>query len=358
MINNLNFIAEAGSNHGASFDNACNLVDIAKYAAADSIKFQFIFPENLYIESIPIDNGKSRLTNPAYYQRQREVLDYDDWKKIWEYAGQVNIPISASVFCTKGLEMLKSLGAEYVKIASTDLTNHALIIKACDLFEVVYISTGMASLAEVSQVVNILEENRCLHKVTFMHCVSSYPCEHNEVAIHRIPALQQICNRPIGFSDHTTTDHAAAMALMVGTTLFEKHFTFDKNEPGFDHKYALDQYELVQYIAILRKLHQSLQKNISSPQLSELHTRKRARRGFYTSKKITRGHILTAQDILHVRPSTLDNSSDIGAFIGLPVEKDIDQFSPLSLQPRLNVGESLAESSFSHWEKEMKEKNL
>ena len=152
-----NVIAEAGSNHNGDKDTAVNLVDIANLAGATSIKFQFIFPDGLYLPDINID-GKL-VPSEVYEVRQKEQLTTEAWSEVWQYAQKVGIDISASVFCMEGVKLLYKLGANYVKIASTDLTNLSLIKLACQNFKKVIISTGMATLDEISRTVRMVRTN-------------------------------------------------------------------------------------------------------------------------------------------------------------------------------------------------------
>lgn len=133
MRQKLEIIAEAGCNHNGSPELACTLIDLAGISGATSVKFQFIFAEGLYLEEYFDGSGYRR--NKVFEQRKTEEIPIEDWRKIWAYASTKGMTVSASVFCERGIDMLKQLGAPYVKIASTDLTNHSLIELACSNFQ-------------------------------------------------------------------------------------------------------------------------------------------------------------------------------------------------------------------------------
>lgn len=164
-------IAEAGSNHNGDPNQACALIDLAEQAGASSVKFQFILAKGLYLPDFY--DGTGYEPNPVFDQRRSEELTETDWRRIWDHAKAKGIPISASVFCEDGLTLLSRLGAPYVKIASTDLTNHALIMQACALFQRVIVSTGMATLAEIDAMLSYVRASHPQTDLQLMHCVSA-----------------------------------------------------------------------------------------------------------------------------------------------------------------------------------------
>src|SRR6056297_3083248 len=242
-------IAEAGSNHNGSVERACALVDLAARAGATSVKFQFIFADGLYLPAY-FDAGRY-IQSRVYESRKAEEFTHDDWARIWRHAAAASIDISASVFDTKGLELLLALGSNNVKIASTDATNHELIGQACDAFDRVIVSTGMASLAEIDSMVCFVRNNFPTTNLNLMHCVSSYPCSLKNANVQRVRLLRDCFACPVGYSDHTIGYSAAAMALVEGASFFEKHFTVDRNLPGFDHANAMEEDEFTDYVNTL-----------------------------------------------------------------------------------------------------------
>ena len=356
-------IAEAGSNHNGNLDQAISLIDIAKRSNADSIKFQFIFADGLYIPKIINYATKGYSNNGAYEVRKDEELSENDWMKIWQYAKEVKLDISASVFCERGIDLLKKLGANYVKIASTDLTNHNLIKKVCQYFPKIIISTGMSTFSEIT---DMLEESNVFSSsdtiIELMHCVSIYPCNIVDANIYRIKNLFDTYKLNVGYSDHTQDNNSALMALALGVTTFEKHFTLDKSLPGFDHKYALNETELTSYINTLKSGFQALKKtDCMSISKGEEITKIRARRGVYASKNIKSGSILTKEDLLYVRPSTMQADLRIEHLLGKVVAEDISQYSPLKLKNNVAFQENDSSNSLlaiNYWENEMIEKGL
>ena len=348
-------IAEAGSNHNGSVDLACQLVDVAREANAASIKFQFIQAAGLYLPKFR--KGVELIDNRAFAKRVGEELSFDDWRKIWDYANARKIEISASVFCDFGVKMLGALGAPYAKIASTDCTNHHLIGKACQQFNHIIVSTGMASLAEIAGMVEFVEQNFPAVKLRLMHCVSVYPCPIEDAGLGKLKKLKGAFDNSVGYSDHTGGSVVAPVALHAGADFFEKHFTTDRALPGFDHAHALEPEELKYYVEILSKFDTAINGD-DSVRTNEIETKIRARRGVYAARDLEVGEVIQPDDLLFVRPSTNLEINDPSVLVGRKVSEKIGQYQAVSLGSSVQSGVSNWERADAFWNKEMDEKSI
>lgn len=349
-------IAEAGSNHNGSIEAAKKLIDIAEFAGASSVKFQFIYADGLYLPKYLDDN--SYVDNPVFKVRQSEEITESQWRSIWAHAKTRGIDISASVFCKKGISLLKSLGASYVKIASTDLTNHWLIGQACAAFDRVIVSTGMANFAEVAAMVNFVRSNFPKTNLQIMHCISLYPCPLESANLTRIKALKEYFDIPVGYSDHTGDNISAPMALVSGASFFEKHFTYDQSLPGFDHAHALDADGLKEYISTLNNSSAALSSKRYENSEKECVSKIRARRGVYAARDLKAGDVLKEEDLLFVRPSTEYNANDPTVFVGSVLNADIPQYTALGEGGGVKKVKSNWKEADQYWSTEMKEKGM
>lgn len=349
-------IAEAGSNHNGSVQRACSLVDVAARTGATSVKFQFIFAEGLYLPAY-YDNGHY-LENRVYRSRKAEEMSQENWARIWRHADSVGIDISASVFDTQGLTLLSELGASYVKIASTDATNHELIGQACDAFERVIVSTGMASLGEIDAMVGFVRHNYPNTNLNLMHCVSSYPCPLDSANVQRVRLLRDCFGCPVGYSDHTTGTVGAAMALVEGASFVEKHVTTDRKLPGFDHAHAMEQDTFSEYVTTLQDCAVSLAQPANRSAPTEATTRIRARRGVYAARPLPTGHLLTRADLLHVRPSTDFEGTDLSAYVGARLENPLHRYEAIGLRQTPQGIEGNWKAASAYWDEEMTEKGM
>lgn len=349
-------IAEAGSNHNSDPARACELIDLAVEAQASSVKFQFIFADGLYLPEF--FDGERYVRNPVFDQRRSEEMSEEHWREVWRYGRAKSITVSASVFCGRGVELLKQLGAPFVKIASTDLTNHALIGKACTAFPRVIVSTGMADLAEIDQMVRFVRLGYPNTDLQLMHCVSAYPCPLSEANTQRVALLRQCFGLPVGYSDHTIGDISAAMALVHGASFFEKHFTTDRSLPGFDHAHALEGTELAEYVRNLTDAAIGLELAPNRLSSREKVTKIRARRGAYAARDFPAGHVMREEDFLFVRPSTVFTGNDASTLVGKSLAQDTPRFAALGYGETVKMVESNWQDAAAYWEREMQEKRM
>jgi N,N'-diacetyllegionaminate synthase len=323
----IHIIAEAGTNHNGNPDTALRLVDLAKSAKAQSVKFQIINPEGLYLPAF-YENGGYR-TNPVIEQRRRFILNNGEYKKIAAYARSLGLGFSASVFDDEGLDLLLTCGPSYVKIASCDLNNISFLRKTAEKAVgrniPMVLSTGFSTLPEIEiSVSEILKIG--LKDIVLLHCVSVYPAKLHQMNLGFIDVLKDAFGLPVGLSDHTDTSIAAAVALSKGASYFEKHITLDKSQEGFDHAYALEEADFTQYVKDINDTYEALQHHDEKLSDEEMNVRKRARRSLYAARNLQPGEILKPEDILIVRPEGPMRPGDADKIIGLKSVKHINQY--------------------------------
>ena len=325
----VHIIAEAGTNHNADPKKAEHLIDIARIAGADSVKFQIIYPEGLYVSKIESD-GKL-IDNEVIAIRRAGMLADDDYRGLAAYARQKGIPLSASVFDSAGIRLLNELDPPYIKIASCDLNNSPLLKQAAETGKKMIVSTGMSTLPEVEQAVKdiVVTGNEDL---VLMHCVSVYPCPTKEMNLGFVETLQSDFGFPVGLSDHTENSLAAAAAVALGVTWIEKHFTWDRSAPGFDHPYAMEPAGLRQYIQDVRDISQAFQPKDQKVGQLEASVSQRARRALYAARDIRPGELISENDVLIVRPAVPLPPNDLPKIVGMRPKTAIQRYQPLDLQ--------------------------
>lgn len=299
MNSAIHLIAEAGTNHGGHRATAEALVDVAHGAGADSVKFQLIYPEGLYLPEF-FQDGR-HIPNEVFLKRQASMLSDPDWHLVAAHCRDLGLPFSASVFDRRGLDLLEAVGAPYIKIASCDLNNEPLLLDAASRGLPLILSTGMATLAEIERSVQLLEDQGRVDLV-LMHCVSVYPCAPDDMNLGFIDVLRREFGRPVGLSDHTESSVAAAIAVAKGVTWIEKHVTLDRSAPGFDHAYAMEPGMLARYVADVRAAEHACSPRPEKVGSAEATVRQRARRAVYAARDLAPGETLAAEDLLVVRP--------------------------------------------------------
>ena len=191
-----------------------------------------------------------------------------------------------------------------------------------------------------------------------MHCVSAYPCPLSDANTQRISLLHQAFGLPVGYSDHTSGDASAAMALVQGASFFEKHFTIDRSLPGFDHAHALDGPALVAYVRTINDAAASLARPVNSSSEREKITKLRARRGIYAARNLPAGHVLTEHDLLYVRPSSASQFTGFAELVGRTLDRDVARHTALGLGEAVTAIHSNWQQALEYWEREMKEKGM
>jgi sialic acid synthase SpsE len=328
MSRHVHVIAEAGTNHGGDRATAERLIGIAREAGADSVKFQIIYPEGLYLPRF-YTNGQYQ-ENEVYQIRAAAMLKDEDYRSLAGVARKQGIPMSASVFDPRGLDLLCELDPPYVKIASCDLNNDRLLRQAAERGKKVIVSTGMASLGEVEQAVKAVHSTGNTDLV-LMHCVSIYPCPLEKANLTFLQTLKTTFGLPIGYSDHTESSIAASIAVSMGVEWIEKHFTYDRTAKGFDHAYAMEPPAFAQYIRDIRAATAATDRPTAKLQPEEGNVKKRARRSVYAARVIQAGEAIGEGDLLVVRPEGPLAPNEIHLVVGRVARRAIQAYEPISL---------------------------
>ena len=292
-------IAEAGVNHNGRLDLALKMVDEAKRAGADIVKFQTAIPERVI----------SRYADKAEYQKEttgneesqlemcrRIHLKLSDYDIIKEYCEEVGIEFLSTPFDLESIDYLEKLGMKLWKIPSGEITNLPYLIKIAKTGKPVIMSTGMAELKEVEEAVNVLKEGGA-GEITLLHCTTEYPAPFDSVNLKAMNTLREKLGTKVGYSDHTTGIEVVVAAVSLGATVIEKHFTLNRNLEGPDHKASLEPEELevmVNKIALgdgIKRAAEAEKKNIAI-----------ARKSIVAAKDIKKGEILSEDNITTKRP--------------------------------------------------------
>jgi sialic acid synthase SpsE len=328
MKNKTHVIAEAGTNHNGKLDIALKLIDTAVAASADSVKFQIIHPEELYLPMV-YNNG-NYIDNEIFYQRKKWMLPDEAYRELAAYCKDKHISFAASVFDKKGVKLVDDMDVEYIKIASCDLNNYRFLKTAAETGRTIIISTGMATLGEIEQAV-LACTSTGNNDLVLMHCVSLYPCPLSEMNLRFIDALKACFNFPVGFSDHSQSNLATAIAVSKGVEYVEKHFTLDRSSEGFDHSYSLEPKELVKYVRDIRECESACRHKLNKIGEQENNVKNRARRGLYAACDIEAGKLISCTDVLISRPEGDLKPQDVDLISGKRACRKIHRFEAISI---------------------------
>ena len=298
-------IAEAGVNHNGSLERAVELIDSAKRAGADAVKFQTFNSSELATADAPKCGYQVRGTSASESQLemlQRIELSAADHRQLADYCREVGIEFMSTGFDVESVDLLVDLGVQRFKIPSGELTNLALIEHVSKQDGPILISTGMASLGDVERAVETAEAAG--GDVTLLHCVSAYPAPIEDVNLRSMVTLGNAFDLPFGYSDHTLGITIAPAAVALGAMVVEKHFTTDRTLPGPDHAASLEPDELGDLVSAIREVEASLGSVRKRRVESERETANVARRSLVAARDIAHGQSIDADCITLRRPGT------------------------------------------------------
>jgi len=324
-------IAEAGVNHNGSLKTAKKLVDAAKAAGADAIKFQTFKAEALATRSAP--KAKYQKIS-AKKESQLEMLkklelSEAEFKELFKYCKQKGIIFLSTPFDEESAEFLNQLGVSKFKIGSGDVTNVPLLKRIAGYKKPIILSTGMSTLKEVREAVRVIYSagNK---KVSLLHCTSNYPARYGDVNLKAMETLREIFKVPVGYSDHTLGIEMAVAAVAMGARVIEKHFTLNNNFKGPDHKVSLEPKEFKQMVQAIRKTETAMGDGIKRPRGSELEVAKVARKSIVAACNIPEGVIITKAMLTVKRPGTGLKPRFLNKVIGRKAKFDIPKDELLS----------------------------
>lgn len=300
-------VAEAGVNHNGKLDLALKLVDRAKAAGADAVKFQNFKPEDVVTTKAPMARYQKRNTRKSGSQLnmiRKLALTPADFKRISDHCKKRGIIfLSAPHGGFASIDVLKKLRVPAFKFSSADLTNLPILAYAARLKKPMIISTGMATMREIAEAVATIQRagNR---NIIILQCTTDYPTPLDEINLRAMQAIAKRFKSPIGFSDHSRGSQAAIMAVTLGASVIEKHLTLDKRMRGPDHAASADPREFADFVTALRNVERFLGSAHKGPTKSEREYMPIVRKSIVAGRSIKKGEILTRKNLTIKRPGT------------------------------------------------------
>lgn len=299
-------IAEAGVNHNGSYELAIKMVDEAKRAGADYVKFQTAKPELVISTFAPKAEYQKETTGAA--ESQLEMckaihLPLTDYKPLKEYCDKVGIGFMSTPFDLVSIDVLEPLDMDYYKIPSGEITNLPYLRKIASKHRPVILSTGMCEVEEVEAALQVLEQGGVKRNdIIVLHCNTEYPTPMADVNLRAMDDLRRSLGVEVGYSDHTKGIEVPIAAVALGATVIEKHFTLDKTMEGPDHKASLEPDELKAMVDAIRNIEQALGDGHKHVSPSERKNMDIARKSIVAARDIRKGEVLTEENITTKRP--------------------------------------------------------
>ena len=337
-------IAEAGVNHNGNLDMALQLIDLAKLAGADAVKFQTF--KSSHVISRHAKKAEYQKKNTDKDESQLEMvkqleLSFQNHNKIVEHCLKVGIEFMSTPFDLESTSFLtEEMKLKRLKVASGELLNYQTLIKLARTKLPLLLSTGMCTTGEIEEALGVIayagiDSSQNPHRlafkeaynsdagqevirrqVTLLHCTTEYPAPFSELNLKAINTLKRTFGVDVGFSDHSEGIIAPVAAVAMGATVIEKHFTLDKSLPGPDHKASLSPNELVEMVRSVRDIESAIGDGIKRPKITELRNIPIARKSLVAAAPIERGDRFTEQNLTVKRPGTGISSTNFYDYLG------------------------------------------
>lgn len=308
MTDKVIIIAEAGVNHNGDLETARRMVRVARRCGADYVKFQTAVPELVISTIAPKAEYQKETTGEG--QSQLEMckaihLPLRDYRELSELCHAEGIGFMSTPFDLVSVDCLEPLGMDWWKIPSGEITNLPYLRKIGALGQKVIMSTGMSTLEETEDAVKILEKaGTPRSNIVLLHCTTQYPTPYDAVNLRAMKALETLGCAAVGYSDHTIGIEVSVAAVAMGARVIEKHFTLDKNMPGPDHRASLDPAELDALVKAVRHVETALgtgEKTVAEAERPNIEV---ARKSIVAARGISKGELLTEENITVKRPGS------------------------------------------------------
>jgi len=301
-------IAEAGVNHNGSIELAKKLIDIAAEGGADFVKFQTFKAETLVTQTADKAEYQKEITNideSQFEMIKKLELDRKTHEELIDHCKQIDIQFLSTAFDHDSIDLLDELNIPLFKIPSGEITNLPYLRHIGKMGKPIIMSTGMSTLDEVYNALNILIESGAeKEQITILHCNTEYPTPMKDVNLKAMLTIKDELGVNIGYSDHTLGIEVAISAVAMGATVIEKHFTLDRNMSGPDHAASLEPEELKAMVTAIRNIEKAMGDGIKKPSSSETKNISVVRKSIVAKKSIKKDELFTEENLIVKRPGT------------------------------------------------------
>ena len=326
-------IAEMSGNHNQSLDRALAIVDAAAAAGVHALKLQTYTPDTMTLDvdraEFHIADRDSLWAGRSLYELYGEAYTPWEWHRpIFERARERGLVAFSTPFDDTAVDLLESLGAPCYKIASFENTDLPLIRRVASTGKPLIVSTGMASVAELDELVRTARDAGC-RDLVLLKCTSTYPADPDNSHIRTIPHLRELFGCQVGLSDHTMGVGVAVASVALGATVIEKHFTLSRAEGGVDSAFSMEPAEMAQLVIETERAWRALGK-ISYGATGAEQKSLQFRRSLYVVKDLKQGDLLSRDNVRAIRPGLGLPPKHLASVVGRPVRCDVARGTPLS----------------------------
>jgi len=330
-------IAEVGANHQGDINVALKLVDKAKEAGADAVKFQHLTHDKIAADTVVYDSWHGKEIGPLSGFYHSAELPYDWTPRLIARAKKKKIMFLSTPFDRQAVDVLDESGVAAFKVASYELTDDLLLRYMAEKGRPMIISTGMADLEEVAHAVNVVRQAGN-DQIILLHCVSIYPPKFDQLNLKAITTLQESFKLPVGYSDHSAPPYIAAglAAVTLGACVIEKHITDDRAGKSNDDPNSMEITEFQRFVEEVRNVEAATSgSGIKQPVDTADHKNDEindrwARRSVYALEDMKPGDSVTMAKVITLRPWGGIEPKDFHLFEGRTLRQPIKARQPLT----------------------------
>lgn len=322
-------IAEAGVNHNGSLELAKQLIDAAAEAKADFVKFQTFKADKLVskkAEKAAYQKNNTDKQEETQYAMLKKLEIPNEWHfELIEYAKSKNTVFVSTGFDEGSIDFLDSIGIPFFKIPSGEITNKPYLKHVASKKKPIILSTGMATLIEIKEAVEVLLENGVVkNDLSVLHCNTEYPTPFKDVNLLAMLQIQKEIGVEIGYSDHTLGIEVPIAAVALGAKIIEKHFTLDKSMSGPDHAASLEPNELKAMVIAIKNIEKAISGDTQKkPSESEIKNMVIARKSIHLKNAVKAGQIISLNDLEMKRPGDGISPMQVDEIVGSVSVKDL-----------------------------------
>lgn len=297
-------IAEAGVNHNGSFELAKKMVDAAKEARVDYVKFQTFNPKKLvskFAEKAEYQKQTTGASESQLEMLQKLTLTNDNFEELKHYCDSIGIGFISTPFDLDSIKFLETFNMDFWKVPSGEVTNLPYLEAIAKTGRKVVMSTGMCDIDEIKAAVDVLEKNGT-KEIELLHCNTQYPTPFKDVNLSAMLTIKNVIGKTVGYSDHTLGIEVPIAAVAMGAEVIEKHFTLDKNMEGPDHRASLNPVELKQMVSAIRNIEKAVGSGDKVASPSETANKAVARKSIVASQNIKQGERFSTDNLTTKRP--------------------------------------------------------
>ena len=325
-------IAEMSGNHNQSLERALAIVDAAADAGVDAVKIQTYTADTMTIDigtgEFFISDKDSLWKGETLYHLYEKAHTPWEWHKaIFERCKERGIMGFSTPFDDTSVDFLEDIGVPCYKIASFENVDLPLIRKVARTGKPIIASTGMTSVAELSDLVQTARENGCTD-LTLLKCTSSYPASPEGTNLRTIPHMRELFGCAVGLSDHTLGIGAAVASVALGAVVIEKHFTLSRAEGGVDAAFSLETAEMAQLVRECRTAALALGA-VSYERAEQEQKSLQFRRSLYVVEDMKAGDVFTEKNLRRIRPGMGLSPKYYDIILGKKVNRDIARGTPV-----------------------------